>query len=312
MKFLKSYLLAGLVMLTTPAAFAQPPQVVAELIARTYNPSVSSSEKIVSGLFDVCSKTAVEITAQDPVTLQPGKILIKMYSRKGTIPTDLKTVIVMPPTGGENALDRGYAGTLCASGFRVALVEHWDSDTVAELDMDMHDRGALRALAAVRHVVAYLNPKRAGQLGILGTSVGAITSAMVLGAEPRISAGVLIVGGGGMVDVISASHEETLTKLREGRMKKFGFATQEDYKKALAPHIHIEPLDFIGDSGPKKVLMMVALKDVTVPTKNQYDLYHAFGDQELLTHDSDHIGTILYTYITEQVKILRFLDANLK
>jgi hypothetical protein len=73
-----------------------------------------------------------------------------------------------------------------------------------------------------------------------------------------------------------------------------------------------EPLDFIGDSGPKKVLMMVALKDVTVPTKNQYDLYHAFGDQELLTHDSDHIGTILYTYLTEQVKILRFLDANLK
>ena len=58
--------------------------------------------------------------------------------------------------------------------------------------------------------------------------------------------------------------------------------------------------------------MMVALKDVTVPTKNQFALYHAYGDQSLMTHNGDHFGTIVYTFATEQLRILNFLHSNLK
>lgn len=307
----------GLVFLATLAtsAYAQPPQEILDLISRTYNPSIQSQKTDITQWYDLCHKEEVVLTAQDPVTMKPGHVKFTTLVVRGSqsVQQNLKTVIVMPPTGGVNALDWLYAGRLCISGFRTAVVTNWDFDTLNELDMDMHDRGALRALAAIRHTIEFLNPVRAKQLGIFGTSVGAISSVMATGYEARISAAALIVGGGGLREIIARSTEQHLTKLRQDRMAAFHLQSVEAYQQMLSPHIKIEPLDFIGMSGPKNYWMMIATQDDTVPTANQWKLYKALGSPaNSLTYASDHVGTILYTSAQEGDKIVDFFQRVLE
>lgn len=293
---------------------AAPPQAVLDLIRKTYNPQISAKEKDITTFIDLCRRVEVEITAQDPVTLKPGKVKLTTFVRKFSEDqqSQLKTVIVMPPTGGVNILDWAYAARLCVSNFRVAVITNWDFDTLNELDMNMHDRGALRALAAVRHGIEYLKPQHANQLGILGTSVGAITAAFATGYDVRISAAALIVGGAGMSEIIGKSDESHLKKLREDRMAQLQMRSVDEYQKALAEHIKIEPLDFANYSGKKNVWMMIATKDTTVPTENQWKLFRALGSPSSLMYDNNHVETIKYTAFARTSAIVNFFEQNLR
>lgn len=296
-------------------AYAQPPQKILDLISRTYNPAIQSQQTDITQWYDLCHKEEVILTAQDPVTMKPGQVKFTTFVLKGSESRqrDLKSVIVMPPTGGVNVLDWAYAARLCVSGFRTAVVTNWDFDTFNELDMGMHDRGALRALAAIRHTIEFLNPKRPRQLGIFGTSVGAISSVMATGYDARISAAALIVGGGGLREIIARSTEQHLSDLRKQRMAAFNLTSVDAYQQMLSPHINIEPLDFIGLSGPKNIWMMIATKDDTVPTANQMKLYQAYGRPgNSLSYPSDHLGTILYTSANEGAKIINFFQRVLE
>lgn len=305
----------ALIILLSSSVFAAPPQAVLDLISRTYDPGIKSVETDETTLLELCRRVNVELTAIDPVTKKPGKIRLTTFVRKlsESKAKDLKTVIVMPPTGGVNALDWGYAAHLCANGMRAAVITYWDYDTLNEIDMNMHDRGALRALAAVRHVIEYLAPKRPKQLGMLGTSVGAISSALVTGYERRVSAAALIVGGAGMPEIIAKSTESHLSKLREERMAHYKFESVDAYQNALSQAVKIEPMDFVNYSGKKNIWMMVATKDDTVPTKNQWDLFKAYGSpQGSLQYPGDHLKTILRTSAVHPLTIVNYFKKVLE
>jgi dienelactone hydrolase len=297
------------------AAYAQPPQAVLDLISRTYNPAIKAQQKDITKWSDFCRQVEVDLIAQDPVTLKPGHVKFTTFVLRGSesVQQNLKTVIVMPPTGGVNALDWAYASRLCLAGMRAAVVTKWDHDTFNELDMGMHDRGALRALAAVRHTIEFLKPTRPKQLGILGTSVGAITSSLATGYDARISAAALIVGGGGLREIIARSTEQHLSDLRKKRMAAYKLTSIDAYQQMLSPHINIDPIDFINFSGPKNIWMMIATDDLIVPTANQFQMYNAYGRPAgSLTYPSDHFKTILYTSLAQGGKIVEFFERVLE
>ncbi len=291
-------------------ACAQPPASVLNWIQQTYRPGVTAVEDPVprSILLGHGQESTVLLTAQDPVTGQPGSIQLRLYRPQAQLrgASGVHSIMILPPTGGETVLDRLDSERLCEAGFRVALMEHWDGDTFSELDLDMHDRGALRALAAIRHVTEYLDPTGTEKLGILGTSVGAIEAALALGDLPQIGVGALIVGGGGMPDIIAHSTVSSLAQLRDARMKELGYSTVDDYQQALAAHVHIDPLDFAGLTGKKALLMMIGTEDQMVPTRDQYALQKAWDDAPALTHDADHVHTIVYTSAFEFGKFIQF------
>lgn len=263
-----------------------------------------------------CRMTPVEITGEDPITHEPRIVKALSYAKQGTDPSRMRTVLLMPPTGGQNALDDFYANDLCDSGFRVVMVQSWLGDTQNDHDLGSHDRSALRSTAAVEDVVEYINPSHPEQLGILGTSVGAITSALILGVESRISVGTLIVGGGGMGDIIGQSTEKNLARLREERIADpaMNLPDAKAYLAATRENIKIEPLDLVKFARPKKILSFIATKDITVPTANQMKLYDAFGAQKenLVLHDDDHFGTIKFTSKTAKPRIREFFAENLR
>jgi len=151
------------------------------LAQESYRPGITYTEKKDGWSFYGCRMKKVTVEGLDPISFQPRKVKLKIYEAPGA----KKTVLILPPTGGENLLDRGHANTLCYEGIRAVILQSWDYDTETTLDLGMHDRGALRSLAAIRHSLDYLGKDGPQAFGILGTSVGALSSALALGFEPR-------------------------------------------------------------------------------------------------------------------------------
>jgi len=262
--------------------------------------------------FEGCKLVNLTLNVTDPVTDLPGVVQARIYKARGRhSPSELRSIILVPPTGGENILDEWYGNYLCTSGFQVVLVQNWSHQLDVKIDMSMHDEGADRSLAALRHVLDYLNPQRSTQVGILGTSVGALSAELVLGFDSRLNAGVLIAGGADQAEIIARSNLNTLVQLREERMKIFGYRTLDEYEQALREHIHINPVDFANYSGKKTVLAFVGTEDLTVPTKNQLELVAAFEAQSI-AYQGDHLATIEHTAFWEKSRIAAFFESQLK
>lgn len=274
--------------LATASAAASPNAELLRLANESHKPGITFSETNAGWSLSACRMKYVRIEGADPITKNQRSIRLKVYAAKNS----RKTVLILPPTGGENLLDQGYANTICFSGVNAVILQSWDFDTESTIDMGMHDRGALRALSAVRHSLDYLETQGQQSFGILGTSVGALSAGLVLGYEARLVAGALITGGDRMHEIIAVTIEQGAAKLREARMKHFGFKSEADYAAALKQNVRFDPSTFIGLTGQKRVFSVIATEDLTVPTRNQYDLHRAFGSQELREIKADHVEGI--------------------
>jgi dienelactone hydrolase len=279
------------------SAHAAPPADVLKLV-QAYDSNIVYSTTKSSLSATGCGFRTVTVTGADPLKDIPANVYTKEY-----IPPfaqgaqGLKSIVLLPPTGGENILDDQYANEFCHAGFRVIMLTAWDfSPTPSETDLGVHDRGAIRALTAVRHVVEYLEKTGTAKVGIFGTSVGALTAELALGVDPRIESGVFIVGGLGIADIIATSDESGLTALRNERMSWMRLDAQ-GYKEALEKSVRIEPGDFIGYSGPKKIFSVMALNDTTVPTVFQEKLYEDYGRQLMVPSFGDHKTVIILASI---------------
>lgn len=269
------------------------PEAIA-LLQKGYDPRIQANlleteEKGLEG-FITCQVARMEVLGKDPLEGKPSQVVVRSFRPKvlGQLMPEPKTVLIIPPLGGASPLDETYAYSLCALGFRAVVLERWAPNSRDEFDFSAHDRQAVRIISAIRHIVEYIAPTRKNQLGIFGTSAGAIISALAVGFEPRLSAAVLIVGGGGLADLYAYSTESGIAELRKKRMKEFGYGSVAEYHQALKEHILIEPLDFARFSGPKRVLMVIAERDSMVPTANQWALHRAFGSQDALLFSGGH------------------------
>lgn len=301
-----------MLVLSTTTSFALPPADVLSRLEESFDPAMTATETPSGRSLSFCPTTDVKLSVQDPVTKGAGFVQARVYDPLSAADRDAgRTVLVLPPTGGENMLDQGYANSLCSSGFRAVIVQTWFNQTESTLDMGMHDNGAVRSLSAIRHVLDWLKPTRATQVGILGTSVGALSSALALGFEPRLNTAALIVGGVDMPEIIGESDEKGAAALRDARMKAYGLRTQADYVAALREHIHIDPSQFADYSGKKNVLAFVGTNDTTVPTANQLELVQDFGAVSD-SYAGNHLQTILNTFTWKRGKIVEFFGKNLR
>lgn len=292
------------------AAYAQPAPEILEALKASFVPGFAATEKRNGFSLSLCPVNSLELAVHDPITKKPATVQAQVY-RPLLRRAANRSVILVPPTGGENMLDRGYANALCSTGIQVVLLQGWSHQLDVRLDLAIHDEGAHRALSAIRHTLDYLNPASPSQVGILGTSVGALGSALALGFETRLQSAALIVGGVGLPEIYASSIEEGAAKLRAARAKAFGYKSDADYLADLRANVKIDPKDFADFTGPKNVLSFTGLNDLTVPTANQQELARLFGAEN---HDfaGDHLRTILNTFFWERDRIVDFFDKNLR
>ena len=219
-----------------------------------------------------------------------------------------RTVLVLPPTGGENVLDRGTARSFCAAGLRTAVLNSWTDDRLVIVDWAQHDNASKRALKAVRETLDWLGEKR---VGILGTSLGGIYASLAMAGDPRIAAAVLIVTGGPLADVLVATDQKVLLALRHTRCREFGVCDPAAYTARLRQAVKLDPPALAVAARRGDVLMYLGGRDTTVPTAQQRTLWQAWGEPRSFSFPHGHFWTIVRTHLLHRGEMAEFFVEKL-
>ena len=251
------------------------------------------------------------VTGKDPWTHKNRNIEIDEYGALDG-KTATRAVIIMPPTGGENLIDQRWAGQFCKNGIRAVIIKDFELLFNPGIDLSMYDHLALTSLVAIRQTVDYLTKSGSPTVGILGTSLGAIEASFAVVMDDRLKTATFIVGGMGLAQIAARSDEEGEKQLRDMR-KQIWHMDQTQYEQALEKAVHIDVVPFIDPTLParKKVLSIVAMDDTLVPTANQMSLYDAFGKQQVIPIEHEHVDTVVRTSLLHSKDVLDFFNRNL-
>ncbi|MES2526746.1 MAG: hypothetical protein V4598_06650 [Bdellovibrionota bacterium] len=207
----------------------------------------------------------------------------------------LKTIIILPPTGGTNMIDRSYARLLCASGYNVYILDKYTGYDEYNLDLEIHRRYYGRTQRAVDLLVKDVPDTH--HLSIMGTSVGALHAAISAGRVDRIRNALIITGGADITGLIVDSDQEVMKVAREKRNKMFGFKTRDDYYNELKKHIELDPLNYETKFSGKKISMVIADNDTTVPGNYQRLLQKIARPTRTLEMSDNHFWAIVKTWL---------------
>jgi dienelactone hydrolase len=152
------------------------------------------------------------------------------------------------------------------------------------------------------------------RIALVGFSMSAIVGSIVLANEPRLAAGVLMVGGADLDEVLAACNGR-IRATRQRLMQRFGWSL-EDFKQELrAPLAPINPARFAGRVAPERVLVIEAAADTCMPASSRERFWQALGRPERISYQYDHRTTFLaMTFLGGydlQAQIHRFLDRTI-
>ena len=114
------------------------------------------------------------------------------------------------------------------------------------------------------------------RVGAFGVSAGGIVAASMLGADPRLKAGVLVFAGAPMADVFVGTSEERVRESIDQAQRELGW-TRPQIRQVLFENLRTDPIVLAPRVDSSKVLMFIATKDDSVPTATQRGLWEALG-----------------------------------
>lgn len=216
-------------------------------------------------------------------------------------------VIIIPPTGGTNFLDRRYASGLCDRGINAHILSHWTDDDEYNVELSIHTRFYGRAYEAIGLLLSELPAKT--RIGILGTSVGGLHAAIAASRYQQISSAFIITGGAHIPSIIANSNQGAMVKVWNDRSRLFNFKAKGEYIDALEKVIELEPLNRLNITSAKKFGMVISTSDQTVPSVNQERLKSLWKPEVVIYKDQDHFWSIVNTWLFDSDKIYSFFDS---
>jgi dienelactone hydrolase len=156
-----------------------------------------------------------------------------------------------------------------------------------------------------------VDPER---IALIGFSMGALVASVALANEPRLAAGVLVMGGADIHEILAACDHE-IEDAREAILEQLGWSLDQ-FKRELEHELAgINPARFAGMPDPRRVLIIEAAKDTCVPKSARDRLWRAFGRPERIAYLYDHRTAFLaMTFLggySLQRQVYRFLDGVL-
>jgi dienelactone hydrolase len=233
-------------------------------------------------------------------TLKDGDFEITLLTYKAQ--DSKKHIIIIPPTGGTNVLDRSYARNFCSEGFNVSILSHWSMDDEINYELSIHQKFYSRAQRSIGMILNDLPLEH--KVGILGTSVGGLHAAIAISRFERISSAFVITAGAPIPAIIAHSNQEAMKKAWDKRQEMYGFKTKEEYIAALNKALELAPQSMKESN--KRLGMVIATKDKTVPTRYQQELREMWQPQKLITYDHNHFFGIVFTWAFQRKEIINF------
>jgi dienelactone hydrolase len=203
-------------------------------------------------------------------------------------------VIVFPIRGGSHVVSEAVAKALVERGYAAAHLERRPLFPREETEVDL-------ALTASRLRSQLLNGRRLldwlaadpridpERLAAAGVSLGGMLAATLMGVDERIKAGIFIMAGGGLPEIIHDSADGRLRWFRERARAATGLATRDAFVSELRPLVEdVDPLTWAARIDPDRALLVSARFDRVVPGANARALWEAMGRPTWVRVPSGH------------------------
>lgn len=233
------------------------------------------------------------------------------------VPRDLGTearplVVMSPILANRLILMNEFATGFTRQGMLAAIVMRKEFDFDPETAL-AHAEGEFRSyVMQSRQAVDYLvtRPQIDGErLGTFGVSAGATISACLAGADPRFSAHVLVLAGGPLADVLADTDEDRFLEYRDALRASSGISDLA-LREQLRASLRTDPVNLAARVDPNDVLLFLAKRDTSVPTRHGYTLWRALGRPRLVLLPFGHYTSfLLLPWISDRVN--RFLGSRL-
>ena len=219
----------------------------------------------------------------------------------------MRILLILPPTGGTNYIDRSYAKRFCKSGFDVSILNEWTGDTGTSTDLEIHQGFYSRMLNAVDLV---LSRSKAPFVGMLGTSLGGLYAAVAAAKIERLDAVFAITAGVPITKIIVTSDQKAMRELSTTRKERFGFQDDEAYLGALEKAFQLEPMEQTPKLLTKDFGVSIADEDTTVPTASQVQLRDFWKPRKEIHLPNGHFWAIVNTWLHHDDEIVGFFTES--
>ncbi len=179
------------------------------------------------------------------------------------------------------------------------------------------DRNVTRMIDAVNDIRRMVDWARRqpgvdpDRVAVVGFSVSAVAASLTLAHEPRLGAGILVMGGADLPGVFSAC-DSMLEDLRNAALQRFGWSVEEYREKITAPLAPIEPGRYRTRIDPRRILIIEAEHDTCMPRPGREQLWQAMGQPERVAYLYDHkMSFMSMTFLgagTLQEEVYRFVE----
>ncbi len=159
----------------------------------------------------------------------------------------------------------------------------------------------------VRRTVDFISEKPEfdkSRIGLSGTSLGAIVTALVYAIEPRVTCASFNLGG---VDLAHTLWSSSIVVAQREELRRKGF-TEEKLREALA---EIEPLNYLKKEDMRPTYVVVARHDTIIPERSSRELVEAMGNPQILTIETGHYGGFIIQRRLVRT-IARFFSLNFR
>ena len=223
-------------------------------------------------------------------------------------------MIIIPPVLDITPFDRIWAHQFVAKhGYNVFILKYNEKINDNERPLSDINRTFVSIMTSARLLLDYSEKDPnidSRRVGTYGMSLGAILSAIFVGIDKRVDAGVLIVGGGNLPEILQTSDQGTVRRFREAKMEMENLKTPEEFKLALEKNFSFDPLFFAGRRSKEDVYMVMAMDDTAVASKNQMELWEAFNKPEYMSFPGQHFP-VIFKNLFKHAPIYKYLEERL-
>jgi dienelactone hydrolase len=130
-----------------------------------------------------------------------------------------------------------------------------------------------------------------------GVSLGGILSSTLMGIDEDIDAGVFMVAGSGLAELLYDSEQKALVKFKENMIELFNLKSREEFIELVQPHSSfVDPSTYAGSLDPCRTYVISANMDKIIPKERTEELWERLGKPKWSTVTSGHSTFAIYFY----------------
>jgi dienelactone hydrolase len=203
-----------------------------------------------------------------------------------------QAVVVFPILAGSHVVSEGLAKALVNRGFAVARLERraLDLETAEEPDVVARDFSA--SIREARRLLDWLvtHPEiDRDRIAAGGVSLGGMLSCVLYGVDERIRAGLFIMSGGGLAEILYDSAEKPVRLFRDRLLEARGDASREAFVRWMRGYTEpVDPLRYAPGIPSESVLLITGRFDRVIPPERSAALHQALGEPTWIRIPTGH------------------------